>query len=128
MKAIEIMAQDIRVGNKLLYFTSEKEWVETVLDWQDLKWIETDTKGFNAVHEPIPITPEILTRAGLTKTEFDSNVWDVCEVGRRTVFVEFVRSKIFILFGIAEIQAQGFHHLQNILRDLTGKELMYRTF
>lgn len=50
-----IKPQDIRVGSVLLYLTSEGEWMHSVMDWQDIKWISEDPVGFNAVHKPIEI-------------------------------------------------------------------------
>ena len=37
------------------------DWQPTTLDWQDLQWLSQTPIEFNAVHEGIPLTPEILT-------------------------------------------------------------------
>ena len=41
---------DLKCGNILNYDTSEGEILPTVIDWQDLKWLTEDPKGFNLVH------------------------------------------------------------------------------
>jgi len=62
-----IKANELRIGSKLNYITSEGETLATTLDWQDLKWISEDEKGFNIVHSPIPLTEEILLKCGAVK-------------------------------------------------------------
>ena len=44
---------DLKCGNILNYDTAEGEILPTVIDWQDLKWLAEDPKGFNLVHSPI---------------------------------------------------------------------------
>jgi hypothetical protein len=53
-----IKKEDLRIGNILNYTTSENDIYKTTIDWQDLKWISEDQKGFNLVHDPIPLTEE----------------------------------------------------------------------
>jgi hypothetical protein len=55
---------DLKCGNILNYDTAEGEILPTVINWQDLKWITEDPKGFNLVHSPIELTNEILTKLG----------------------------------------------------------------
>jgi len=62
-----IKKEELRIGNILNYTTSENEIYKTKLDWQDLKWISEDQKGFNLVHDPIPLTEEWLLKFGASK-------------------------------------------------------------
>ena len=58
---------DLKCGNILNYDTAEGEILPTVIDWQDLKWLTEDPKGFNLVHSPIPLTEEWLLKFGFIK-------------------------------------------------------------
>jgi len=64
-KLTDMKSQELRIGNKLNYLTSEGDWTETTIDWQDLKWITEDEKGFNEVHKPIPLNDEWLEKFGM---------------------------------------------------------------
>jgi hypothetical protein len=55
---------DLKCGNLLNYDTAEGEILPTVIDWQDLKWLTEDPKGFNLVHSPIKLTNEMLLSFG----------------------------------------------------------------
>ena len=57
---------DLKCGNFLNYDTAEGEILPTVIDWQDLKWLTEDSKGFNLVHSPIPLTEEWLLKFGFS--------------------------------------------------------------
>lgn len=51
-----IIPEEISVGNVLDYLTSEGDWMPAVMDWQGIKWLTEDPKGFNAVHRPRVVT------------------------------------------------------------------------
>lgn len=55
-----IKLNELRTGNLLNYDNSEGETLPTKIDWQDLKWLDEDPKGFNLAHTPIPLTEEKL--------------------------------------------------------------------
>ena len=57
---------DLKCGNILNYDTAEGEILPTVIDWQDLKWLTEDPKGFNLVHSPIPLTEELILKFGFS--------------------------------------------------------------
>jgi len=65
-----IKANELRIGNRLLYHINEDgiEWEVCTVDWHDLKWISQDQEGFNKKHKPIPLTEEVLKAWG-----FESN-------------------------------------------------------
>lgn len=55
---------DLKCGNILNYDTAEGEILPTVIDWEDLKWLTEDPKGFNLVHSGIELTNENLLKLG----------------------------------------------------------------
>ena len=55
---------DLKCGNILNYDTAEGEILPTVIDWQNLKWLTEDPKGFNLVHSGIELTNENLLKLG----------------------------------------------------------------
>lgn len=57
-------AKEFRAGNLLNYTSAEGDVLETSLDWQDFKWLEEDRKGFEAVHDYIPLTEDWLIDFG----------------------------------------------------------------
>ena len=63
----DLTQYDLRCGNILNYLTSEGDWLPTVIDWQDLKWISEDFVGFNKVHKPIPLTKDWLIKLGFER-------------------------------------------------------------
>lgn len=93
----ELKLNELRCGNTVNYFTEEGDYIPTVIDWQHLKWLTEDPKGFNLVHLPIQITDEWLLEFGLikkVKTEYQ-----------------------------VSIPLEYIHELQNLYFDLTGHEL-----
>lgn len=57
-----ISIHDLKCGNILNYATAEGEILPTVIDWQHLKWLTEDPKGFNLVHSGIRLTEEIMLK------------------------------------------------------------------
>jgi hypothetical protein len=55
---------DLKCGNILNYHTAEGEILPTVIDWQGLKWLTEDSKGFNLVHSPIKLNDSLIIRLG----------------------------------------------------------------
>ena len=51
-----IIPEEISVGNVLDYLTEDHGWQPSVMGWQDIKWLNEDPEGFNAVHRPREIT------------------------------------------------------------------------
>ena len=92
MKANTLQSKDLRIGNVLHYTTAENDVLETTIDWQDLKWISEDPKGFNLAHDTIPLSEEWLLKLG-----FDENY----------------RSEFTIKLELNESQEVGFKRNQN---------------
>ena len=59
-----IQINELRTGNLLNYDTSEGRYIANKIDWQDLKWLDEDAKGFNLVHTPIPLTEQWIKELG----------------------------------------------------------------
>jgi hypothetical protein len=61
-------ANELRIGNLLNYQTAEGDILTATIDWQDLKWLSEDEKGFNLVHDHVPLTEEWLLKFGFKNT------------------------------------------------------------
>ena len=68
---------DLKCGNILNYDTAEGEILPTVIDWQALKWLTEDPKGFNLVHSPIPLTEDHLRLFGAIENQ---NYWLIGDI------------------------------------------------
>ena len=116
---------DLKCGNILNYYTAEGEILPTVIDWQYLKWITEDPKGFNLVHSPLKITIDVLRKIGfkkdskydwvIEKKDFQVLVyhdpnWDTIDNGKGC----------FMFPGGHCINFQYVHELQNLYYCLTG--------
>jgi len=100
----------------LNYHTAEGDVLPSKMDWQDLKWIDEDEKGFNLVHSPIPITEELLIKTGAIKTGKTSyNVHGMLIILTDGKWIEYVH----------QIELAGIHHLQNVFYYTRGKELIF---
>lgn len=64
-----ITINELRTGSLLNYDTSEGDTLPTKIDWQDLKWLDEDPKGFNLVHSQIPISEEWLLKFGFERRD-----------------------------------------------------------
>lgn len=119
---MELKATDLRVGNILNYDTSEGDTVTAVIDWQDIKWISEDPKGFNLVHSPIPLTEEWLVKFGF-KCEFKSRIHCIYTFNNLHYYIWYLEAKEYADFKGAEIKCKFVHKLQNIIHALSGQEL-----
>ena len=122
---------DLKCGNILNYDTAEGEILPTVIDWQDLKWLTEDPKGFNLVHSPIPLTEEWLLKFGFNKD------YKKGYIGKDFSNQDFVLTEPFVMGdwqkGYAfEFTTGGWskykefnyvHELQNFYFTLTSEEL-----
>ena len=116
-----IKAQDLMVGNCLNYQTSEGDIMPTTIDWQDIKWISEDPVGFNSVHSPIPLTENELVKLGVNEKGFDKRKF--CPTYSKHGLKFTVSNSGHIYFG--KVWIGTIHHLQNLVKSLTGKELTY---
>ncbi len=120
-----LTACDLKCGNLLNYDTAEGEILPTVIDWQDLKWLTEDPKGFNLVHSPAKITINVLKKIGFKRvSKYDWEIeqkdfkvlvyhdpnWETIDNGKAC----------FMFTGGHCINFQYIHELQNLYYSLTG--------
>jgi hypothetical protein len=122
-----IKANELRINNILNYTTAENDILPTTLDWQDIKWISEDPKGFNLVHEPIPLTEEWLLKFGYKgRKDFK---WNGSIVGIQIKDGKFylgIKDLGNVLFH-SVVEINTVHHFQNLYYFLTNEELSYTT-
>jgi len=118
-------ATELRIGNLLNYQTAEGDILTATIDWQDLKWLSEDEKGFNLVHNPILLTEDWLLKFGfkysLTLDDFmfkDKN--DIFEM--QPYKKGFLNSVLWCDNEILQ-ELKYVHQLQNLYFSLTGEEL-----
>jgi len=127
-------AKEFRVGNLLNYTTAEGDVLETSLDWQDFKWLEEDRKGFESVHDYIPLTEDWLIDFGF-KFNDEDDAWQnhllhIEERNEDRHLAPETRELLKDCFGVWLMHHNCFlreikyaHQLQNLYFALTGKEL-----
>ena len=116
---------DLKCGNILNYDTAEGEILPTVIDWQDLKWLTEDPKGFNLVHSPIPLTEEWLLKFGFISNPYQDRyeLVNIYFQGCKLCF-ECDKTKGFTELWISEFpNIKYVHQLQNLFHIVTGSEL-----
>jgi hypothetical protein len=107
----QIKASDLRIGNWVLH---EGKMYRVI--WRDL--------GFEKVNfEPIPLTPEILEKAGFSDFNKDEKYF----IGRFKLVKEkdnyrLSQSVSSVYLPVAN-KIQYLHQLQNIIHSITGQEL-----
>lgn len=110
---------DLKCGNILNYDTAEGEILPTVIDWQDLKWLTEDPKGFNLVHSPIFLSGEWLDKLGFDKIQNEKHKVKVGLDGD-----DFVKNKMTYQFNRQFVcKLKYVHELQNLHYILTGEML-----
>jgi len=110
-----IKKEDLRIGNVLNYYTAEGDVMPAVIDWQDLKWITEDPKGFNAVHEPLSLTRKLVKKI-MNDNPFKNEhlrVWT--SLTDNDVYFEILTYNIKITY---------LHQLQNLYHTLMGEDLI----
>lgn len=104
-----IRKEDLMIGNKLNYLTSDGDILVTTLDWQDLKRVSENEKGFNLFHSPIPLTEDmLLNNLGAVKLAFK----DFPSYSLKGVQINFIDG-LWIEY-VSRVEIKGLHHLQNI--------------
>ena len=111
-----IKATDLRVGN-LVRLTKENGETSidrvTAIDIYDC-WAYAEI--FNKYRQPIPITEELLIKAGAIKIGENSyNLYGMQINLTNGKWIEYVH----------QIELEGMHHLQNVFYFIMGKELIF---
>lgn len=107
---------DLKCGNILNYDTAEGEILPTVIDWQDLKWLAEDPKGFNLVYSPVYLSGEWLEKLGFDKIENETHKVRVGLDGD-----DFIKNQMTYQFNRQFVcKVKYVHELQNLHYSLTG--------
>ena len=112
-----IRKEDLMIGDKLYYQTEEGLMV-TTLDWQDLKWVSEDEKGFNLAHKPIPLEEDILLKCGNEKELMSDGFYryNLNGVGIDMPYFEFCHND-------NSIEIKYVHQYQQLYKSLTQQDL-----
>jgi hypothetical protein len=136
-------ASELRIGNTVNYQTAEGDVLPATIDWQDLKWISEDEKGFNLAHDATPLTEEWLLKFGFEKDKYDDwvkhyeieRIYDhdffisVCMDGDKVFYVDASRKEKHPQMSPEYINLpiiNYVHQLQNLYFALTNEELIYK--
>jgi hypothetical protein len=117
-----IKKEELRVGNILNYTTSENDILPTRIDWQDLKWISRDPKGFNIIFDPIPLTEEWLLKFGSKKTLVNETlIFDRFKLVYKLAYKYWYVLDLNTLTYLTKVEFV--HEWQNFVYIINGKEL-----
>lgn len=108
---------DLKCGNILNYDTAEGEILPTVIDWQDLKWLAEDPKGFNLVHSPIRLDEDNVKKLGF---EFFHKHNLGYKGESEDLFLSDWTGCIEVFYRGNPLDIQFVHELQNFYYCLTG--------
>ena len=99
------------------YDTAEGEILPTVIDWQDLKWLTEDPKGFNLVHSGIRLDDDNVRKLG-----FDYFHKHNLGYGGESedLFLSDWNGYIEIFYRGHPVEIYFVHELQNFYYCLTG--------
>lgn len=125
-----IQANELRIGNKILYTHPEYESLINTVTVEDIEQCLIDNCGFNKIHAPILLTEEILLKCGFVKsirmTESWGELWDYSIYG----IVTYIKSSTQISYVLKTedihkkiISHKYLHQLQNLYFALTKQEL-----
>lgn len=134
MEANILQAKDLRIGNVLHYTTAENDVLETTIDWQDLKWISEDPKGFNLAHYPIPLSEDWLLELGFESDDNDFFFFEIDEFRELHYVLQENKWGIYErtledvdngdLGSFVSLNSKQYaHQLQNLYFALTNEEL-----
>lgn len=116
-----IILKELRCGNIFNYHTAEGEILPTTIDWQDMKWLTEDPKGFNLVHSPVPLTDDIMLQFG-----FQLFPWGWVKQSKNNFEVRINLTSFgfgYDVEGNYPVNVAYLHRLQNLYFDLTGENL-----
>ena len=117
---ITLKPTELRIGNILNYTTPEGDVMPITIDWQGLKWISEDPKGFNLVHDEVPITEETLPKSGFIRDN-DRSTYSL--EGTWYHIIESNGEFVFRGLGASVVVVKSIHHLQNLYHAITSEEL-----
>ena len=122
----QIQAKDLRAGNYLYYKNRP-----IIISGRDIWQIELKEKGSNSAKKhgflkPIPLSPEILEKAGFEGSESEYGGWVSPFVNDQAIRLRINSEGIFY-YSMTKysnpIYIKSVHQLQNLYFALTGTEL-----
>lgn len=115
-----IKSNELRIGNKINYVGGEN-----VLVYHITESVEIDVVADNQLYEPIPLTPEILDKAGFERKDIYGP--GIPRLGKFEIALEgedFRNALMTVLYDKKiMIKVGALHQLQNLYFALTGNEL-----
>lgn len=115
-----IEATELRSGNYLEYLIGEDGigWKPTQIDWQDIKWATEKKEDFNKLHQPIPLTEEILDN-NLQKGVLSDYAFGGHAFKFRKGILTLADNENYSQSS----EKKYVHELQNLIYALTGEEI-----
>jgi hypothetical protein len=132
--------EELRLNNLVFYNGGQPDDKDelTIIDWEDIKWIQEDRKGFNKVHKPIPLTKKWIKKCGFRELwigSIDAGI-NQLEINDKLMFQtarspKIVEGDVLIMpvrlrfwdSVYEEIAICYVHQLQNLYSALCGQEL-----
>lgn len=117
--------QDLRIGNYLQNKDSKRRFIINEINADEYTVMydpfrEILIKSYLARFDPIPVTQEILERAGF---EVKSHSAKLTIKDENIIYYNFGAKCVLINNQVTPIYIKGFHHLQNVIYFLFGYEL-----
>ena len=119
MKKTDFSIHNLKCGNIVNYDTAEGEILPAIIDWQYLKWLTEDPKGFNLVHSPVILTKERLLAFGFTEHTDRRNLYSLNKVEIQLMNGTFYFNR-FWYRALFQTELKYLHELQNLHYSLTG--------
>lgn len=115
-----IKPSELSIGNLLNYDTGEGIEL-TVIDWQDLRWLQENPESFNNSHTPVPLTPEILEGFG-----FEPGMFNELTLYVGVKALTYSRNSIYVdgLIGLPDVK--NVHTLQNFVQAISGVDFVFK--
>lgn len=122
MNEVDVMKpEDLRIGNIVLWNDCE-----LIIDPSDIVAVyQCQISGKDSGRKGIPITPELLIRAGFERVKFEPELRGEFHIGKYHVSIK--KQKMLLVNSIGMFHEIGkcryLHQLQNLHYCLTGTEL-----
>jgi hypothetical protein len=123
-----IKANELRIGNWVMFSLLNNPPPDFInklakVDAQDIRYIQEDVHSDYMEWNPIPLSPEILEKAGgIKQTHDESEYWFKKDFGLR--YLDYAPAIILIIgYERKHVNLKYLHQLQNLFYSLTGEEL-----
>lgn len=109
-----IQANELRIGNKILYTHPEYESLINTVTVEDIEQCLIDNCGFNKIHAPILLTEDILLKCGFNWIGLGGMIKDNYFIRHEGCLTMCMKSGVLLT---------AVHQLQNLYFALTKQEL-----